>query len=81
MISSAGAVLLVQAARVCGLDRLLGKRLVPWRLPLAIHDPGKIVLDLAWRSPWAATVLPISRWCGPSRGCSGWWPRIRRCRG
>jgi hypothetical protein len=47
LISSAGAVLLVQAARVAGLDRLLCKRLAPWRLPLAIHDPGKVVLDLA----------------------------------
>jgi hypothetical protein len=47
LISSAGAVLLVQAARVAGLDRLLGKRLAPWRLPLAVHDPGKIVMDLA----------------------------------
>jgi Transposase DDE domain group 1 len=47
LISSAGAVLLVQAARVTGVDRLLGKRLAPWRLPLAVHDPGKIVMDLA----------------------------------
>lgn len=47
LVSSAGAVLLVQTARVSGLDRLLGKRLAPWRLPLAVHDPGKIVLDLA----------------------------------
>ena len=47
LISSAGAVLLTQTARVGGLDRLLCQRLAPWRLPLAIHDPGKIVLDLA----------------------------------
>jgi hypothetical protein len=47
LISSAGALLLVQTAQVTGLDRLLCKRLAPWRLPLAIHDPGKIVLDLA----------------------------------
>jgi hypothetical protein len=47
LICSAGAVLLVQAARECGLDRWLGKRLAVWRLPLAIHDPGKIVMDLA----------------------------------
>jgi hypothetical protein len=45
-MSSAGAVLLVQTARVTGLDRLLRKGLAPWRLPLAVHDPGKIVLDL-----------------------------------
>jgi Transposase DDE domain group 1 len=47
LVSSAGAVLLVQTARVTGLDRLLGKGLAPWRLPLAVHDPAKIVLDLA----------------------------------
>jgi Transposase DDE domain group 1 len=47
LICSAGAVLLVQAARVTGLDRLLCNGLAPWRLPLAVHDPGKIVLDLA----------------------------------
>jgi hypothetical protein len=47
LISSAGAVLLAQTARACGLDRLLCKRLTPWRLLLAVHDPGKIVLDLA----------------------------------
>lgn len=47
LISSAGAVLLVQTARVVGLDRLLSKGLMPWRLPGAVHDPGKIVLDLA----------------------------------
>jgi hypothetical protein len=46
-MSSAGAVLLVQTARVTGLDRLLGRRLASWRLPLAVHDPAKIVLDLA----------------------------------
>lgn len=47
LISSAGAVLLVQTARVVGLDRLLSKELTPWRLPGAVHDPGKILLDLA----------------------------------
>ena len=47
LISSAGGILLVQTARASRLDWLLCKRLLPWRLPLAIHDPGKIVLDLA----------------------------------
>jgi hypothetical protein len=47
LISSAGAVLLVQTARVIGLDRSLSKELTPWRLPGAVHDPGKILLDLA----------------------------------
>jgi hypothetical protein len=47
LISSAGGVLLVETARACGLDRAVSRGLAPWRLPRAIHDPGKIVLDLA----------------------------------
>lgn len=47
LISSAGGVLLGQTARVCGLERTLATALKPWRLPLAVHDPGKIVTDLA----------------------------------
>jgi hypothetical protein len=37
----------VEAARRSGLARQLSARLGPWRPPLATHDPGKIVLDLA----------------------------------
>jgi hypothetical protein len=33
--------------RVVGLDRELSAALAPWRRPLAVHDPAKIVLDLA----------------------------------
>ena len=47
LISTAGAVLMCQTARVTGLDRALSKALALWRAPLAIHDPGKIVADLA----------------------------------
>jgi hypothetical protein len=47
LISSAGGVLLAQTGRVCGLERALAATLRPWRLPLAVHDPGKIVADLA----------------------------------
>jgi hypothetical protein len=47
LISSAGAVVLAQTAQATALDRLLCKGLARWRLPLAVHDPGKIVLDLA----------------------------------
>jgi hypothetical protein len=47
LMSTAGAVLSVQTARVTGLDRLLGGQWERWRLPGAVHDPGKIVLDLA----------------------------------
>ena len=47
LVSHAGATLLVETARRSGLAREVSKRLGRWRRPLATHDPGKIVLDLA----------------------------------
>ena len=47
MVSQAGAVLLRQTLRVTGLGRELSAGLVRWRAPRAVHDPGKIVADLA----------------------------------
>jgi DDE family transposase len=47
LVSHAGGSLLVATARVAGLSGELSKRLGPWRRPWAIHDPGKVVLDLA----------------------------------
>jgi hypothetical protein len=47
LVSHAGGSLLVATARAAGLSQELCQRLEPWRLPWAIHDPGKIVLDLA----------------------------------
>lgn len=46
-VGQAGGVLLTETARVSGLDRALSAALAPWRKPLAVHDPGKIVTDLA----------------------------------
>ena len=47
LVSHAGATLLVETARRSGLAGQLSRRLGPWRLPLATHDPGKIVLACA----------------------------------
>jgi Transposase DDE domain group 1 len=47
LVSQAGAVLLTQALRVTGLDVGLSAGLARWRAPRAVHDPGKIVADLA----------------------------------
>jgi hypothetical protein len=47
LVSHAGGVLLVETARRSGLAGQLSRLLGPWRLPLATHDPGKIVADLA----------------------------------
>jgi hypothetical protein len=47
LVSSAGGALLVETARVAGLDRALRDALAPWRTSRSTHDPGKVVLDLA----------------------------------
>lgn len=46
LISSSGLSLLAQTAEVSGLDDALRTGLSSWRKPTAIHDPGKVVLDL-----------------------------------
>ena len=46
-VSQAGAVLPWETMRVTGLGRELSGSLGRWRAPQAVHDPGKIVADLA----------------------------------
>jgi hypothetical protein len=47
LVSQAGAVLLWETMRVTGLGAGLSRGLARWRAPRAVHDPGKIVADLA----------------------------------
>jgi hypothetical protein len=47
IVSQAGGLLLAQTLRAAGLDRGLPAALERWRAPRAVHDPGKIVADLA----------------------------------
>jgi hypothetical protein len=47
LVSQAGAVLLWETLRVTGLGRGLSQGLARWRAPRAVHDPGKVVADLA----------------------------------
>jgi DDE family transposase len=47
MVSQAGALLLTQVLQVTGLRRRLSEGLERWRAARAIHDPGKIIADLA----------------------------------
>jgi hypothetical protein len=47
LVSQAGGILLTQTLRVTGLDRGLSAALEKWRAPRAVHDPGKIITDLA----------------------------------
>lgn len=46
IVSQSGALLLAEAARVTGLGQGLSGGLARWRAPRAVHDPGKIVMDL-----------------------------------
>lgn len=47
VVSQAGGVLLVETIRKTGLDQAISAALTPWRKPRAVHDPGKILLDVA----------------------------------
>src|SRR5215467_6964564 len=47
IVSQAGGVLLVQTLRLTGLGQGLSAALGRWRAPRAVHDPGKIIADLA----------------------------------
>ena len=47
IVSHAGGLLVIETARVTGPAAGLSRELGRWRLPRAVHDPGKIVLDLA----------------------------------
>ena len=47
LVSQAGMLLLAEAARVTGLGEGLSAGLARWRAPRAVHDPGKIIADLA----------------------------------
>ena len=47
LVSQAGMLLLAEAARATGLGQGLSAALARWRAPRAVHDPGKILTDLA----------------------------------
>ena len=47
IVSQAGALLLTETLRVTGLGAGPGGRAGRWQAPRAVHDPGKIISDLA----------------------------------
>ena len=72
VVSQAGAVLLVETVRKSGLDTAISAALTPWRKPRAVHDPGKILLDVALAVALGGDCLAdVAACCGPSRACSG----------
>ena len=47
VVSHAGSVLLTETVTRVGLDHALSSALGRWRPRLAVHDPAKVLLDLA----------------------------------
>jgi hypothetical protein len=47
LISSSGALLLKETVRVIDVARGLSQALSPWRAARTVHDPGKVLLDVA----------------------------------
>ncbi|PFG33915.1 IS1380 family transposase [Sanguibacter antarcticus] len=46
-VGQAGGVLVTETITATGLGRELSGALAPWRKPLAVHDPAKVITDLA----------------------------------
>jgi hypothetical protein len=47
VVSQAGSLLLTETVRTVGLDRQLSRALARWRAPNTVHDPAKVLTDLA----------------------------------
>jgi Transposase DDE domain group 1 len=47
VVSQAGAVLLVETIRTTGSDAAISAAPEPWRKARVVHDPGRILLDVA----------------------------------
>ncbi len=56
MVSQAGSVLLAEMVRKSRLNTAISVALTPWRKGPAMHDPGKILLDVA-------LVVALGRGC------------------
>ena len=81
VVSHGGAVLLAATADGVGLGRELSAALVPWRRPMAVHDPGKILLDLAVSLAIGGDCLADIAQLRAEPAVSDTWPPIRRCPG
>lgn len=80
-VGQAGGVLLSETIRVSGLTVALSAALAPWGKDGAIHDPGKVLTDLAVTLALGGDTLSD---LGVLRGEPCVYassPRTRRCRG
>ncbi|MGW2232252.1 transposase [Streptomyces formicae] len=71
-LSRARGVLLAETVRRTGVDRAVPTTLAPWRRPRAVHNPGKIMLDVALALALRGDCLADVGMLRPSRPCSVW---------
>lgn len=81
LVCSSGAVLLCAVIRAGGLDRGLSAALSRWRADRAVHDPGRVLLDVVTAVALGGDCLADIAAVRPSRRCSDRSLRIRRCHG
>jgi Transposase DDE domain group 1 len=76
-VSQAGVLVLLETLRVTGLSRGLAAGLAQWRAPRAVHDPGKIIADLAVAVALGGDCLADIAVLRAQPELAGLWPRIR----
>jgi Transposase DDE domain group 1 len=76
-VSQAGAVLLTETAWVTGLTAGLSQALARWRLRRSVHDPGKIMMDLAVAVALGGDCLADAAVLRAEPAMLGRWPLTR----
>lgn len=75
-VGQTGGVLLTETVRVSGLGVELSAALGRWRKPTAVHDPAKVVLDLALTLALGGDCLADAT-TAPRRARCLWSGRLR----
>jgi hypothetical protein len=81
VVPNAGPGLLLRTAEAVGLDAIFTRAVAPWRRPLARHDLGKILLDLAVSLAVGGDCLADLAQLRMAPEVFARSPPIRRCRG
>ncbi|MDH6279803.1 hypothetical protein M2280_001012 [Prescottella agglutinans] len=76
VVSHGGAALLLRTVEKTGLATALSDSLASWRKPLATHDPGKIILDLAVTLALGGDCLTDMARLRAHLGHLPRWPRV-----
>jgi Transposase DDE domain group 1 len=78
-VGQAGGVVLTETIAATGLGRELSTVLAPWRKPLAVHDPAKVLTDLALALALGGDCLADVAVLRAEPGVFGPWRQTRWC--